>query len=180
MKCYKGMVILSGFYGCEMWMMREDGKKKIQVSEMWFPRNIIRQTAREILNTFELNKRVDTRNCWIEVMQRREDERYVKQILKYKPKRRRDSGIPLKGQTDKLYKFGVGTDQETFSSVFSLCQSPQILDSPVVFVPVFIWPCCINVSVFIKYCSALMAEISGVTFCSCQHVGEGGMLLYEV
>jgi len=42
-----------------------------------------------------------------------EDERYIKQILKYGSKWGWDLGRPLKRWTDKLQKFVTGTCQET-------------------------------------------------------------------
>jgi hypothetical protein len=102
-KFYKVMALPVQLYGSEAWTIKTKDTSKIQATEMRSvkgctkPDHIKNEDIRKELDTDSTQYKIENyRKKWIEHLDRMPDERIPKQILKYKPKGRRDQGRPRK------------------------------------------------------------------------------------
>ncbi len=111
MKFYKTLAVPCGLYGCEIWTMDTKIRSRIQTAEMKFLRGCIGATRRDrirneeirnYLGIYNLNGKIDEyRKAWRDHIDRMEDTRIPKQILKYKPRGKRNIGRPKRRWIDQ-------------------------------------------------------------------------------
>jgi hypothetical protein len=104
MKFYKVMALPVLLYGRETWTIKTKDMNKIQATEMRYLRLVKGCTKLDHIKNEDVRKELDIdstqykienyREKLIEHLDRMPDERIPKQILKYKPKGRRDQGRP--------------------------------------------------------------------------------------